>query len=241
MANGIQEKDFEGDIERYLTTHGYDALAPQTFDRALGLVPSEVLAFIQDTQPMAYADLQAQHGAGTDRRLLLNLAKSLERHGLLAVLREGLGDVSLRQKLRLVYFQPASGMNDEHGQLYTKNRFRVLRQVRYATAKKDEDRSVDLVLTLNGLPVLTAELKNALTGQYLGDAVRQYREDRSPQEPLFQYRRCLVHFAVSTEQVAMTTKLEGAATFFLPFDRGGAYPDRTGRRTLLFPLEGPAR
>lgn len=217
MATGTHEKDLEGHIEAYLTTHGYHPVAPQGYDRALGLVPAEVLAFIKATQLKAYQALQAQHGVNTDERLLRNLAKNVERDGLLPVLRKGIKDSG--QTLKLVYWQPASGLNAEHEALYQENRFGVLRQVRYATSKKDEDKSVDLVLTLNGLPVLTAELKNALTGQYLSDAMRQYREDRNPQEPLFQYRRCLVHFAVSTEQVAMTTKLAGAATFFLPFNR----------------------
>ncbi|TGE20886.1 type I restriction endonuclease subunit R [Hymenobacter metallicola] len=217
MASGTQEKDFEKHIEDYLTGHGYHKLEPQNYDRALGLVKEEVLTFIQETQPKAYAALQAQHGASTDERLLRNLAKNVERDGLLPVLRKGIKDSG--QTLKLVYFRPASGLNAEHEELYRKNRFGVMRQVRYATTKKDEDKSVDMVLTLNGLPVLTAELKNALTGQYLSDAVQQYREQRNAQEPLFQYRRCLVHFAVSTEQVAMTTRLAGAATFFLPFNR----------------------
>jgi type I restriction enzyme R subunit len=217
MASGTQEKDLEQHIEDYLLDHGYHPLAPQAYDRALGLVPAEVLAFIQATQPQQYAALLAQHGPKTDERLLERLAKQVQDKGLLPVLRKGIQDSG--QTLQFVYFRPASGLNPAHEALYQQNRFGVLRQVRYATAKKDADKSVDVVLTLNGLPLLTAELKNALTGQYISDAMQQYREDRSPQEPLFQYRRCLVHFAVSTEQVQMTTRLEGKATRFLPFNQ----------------------
>jgi type I restriction enzyme R subunit len=216
-TNGTQEKDLEQHIEDYLIDHGYESVAPQGYDRALGLVPEEVLAFIQKTQLAAYKTLQAQYGAKTDERILQRLAKQVQDKGLLPVLREGLKDSG--QKLHLVYFRPASGLNPEHEKLYQANRFGVMRQVRYATVKKDADKSVDLVLTLNGLPLLTAELKNALTGQYISDAIRQYEEDRNPQEPLFQYRRCLVHFAVSTELAYMTTKLDGKATRFLPFNQ----------------------
>jgi type I restriction enzyme R subunit len=184
MASGTQEKDLEQHIEDYLLDHGYHPLAPQAYDRALGLVPAEVLAFIQATQPQQYAALLAQHGPKTDERLLERLAKQVQDKGLLPVLRKGIQDSG--QTLQFVYFRPASGLNPAHEALYQQNRFGVLRQVRYATAKKDADKSVDVVLTLNGLPLLTAELKNALTGQYISDAMQQYREDRSPQEPLFQ-------------------------------------------------------
>jgi type I restriction enzyme R subunit len=221
-TTGTQEKDLEQHIENYLTAHGYHAVAPQQYHRALGLVPAEVLAFVQATQPQAYQALQTQHGPKTDELLLQRLAKAVQDKGVLPVLREGLKMSG--QKLHLAYFRPASGLNPEHDALYRQNRFGVLRQVRYATVPKDADKSVDLVLTLNGLPLLTAELKNALTGQYLSDAIRQYKEDRNPQEPLLQYRRCLVHFAVSTEQAYMTTRLAGAGTFFLPFNQDVVNP-----------------
>ncbi|AIZ65362.1 restriction endonuclease subunit R (plasmid) [Hymenobacter sp. DG25B] len=223
MASGTQEKDLEQDIENYLLAHGYLQVAPQAYSPELGLVPTEVMAFLQSTQPKAYDALVAQYGPdNTPGQILQRLAKQIQDKGVLPVLREGFKISG--QKLRLAYFRPASGLNPEHETLYQQNRFGVMRQVRYATIKKDADNSVDLVLTLNGLPLLTAELKNALTGQYISDAMRQYKEDRNPQEPLFQYRRCLVHFAVSTEQVYMTTKLAGAGTFFLPFNQDVVNP-----------------
>ncbi|UOQ76538.1 DEAD/DEAH box helicase family protein [Hymenobacter sp. 5516J-16] len=223
MASGTQEKNLEQHIEDYLTTHGYNSVAPQLYDRTLGLVPSEVLTFIRETQPQQYQALQAQYGDKTDERLLHRLAAQVKTKGLLPVLREGFKDSG--QKLYLAYFRPASGLNPEHEALYRQNRFGVLRQVRYAhVVKKDADKSVDLVLTLNGLPLLTAELKNALTGQYVSDAIRQYQEHRNQQEPLFEYKHCLVHFAVSTEQVYMTTRLSGTSTFFLPFNQDVVNP-----------------
>ncbi|GAA4020431.1 DEAD/DEAH box helicase family protein [Hymenobacter fastidiosus] len=223
MASGTQEKDLEQDIEGYLLDNGYHRVKPQAYSPELGLVPEEVMAFLQLTQRKAYDALVAQYGPDqTQGQILQRLAKQIQDKGVLPVLREGFKISG--QKLRLAYFRPASGLNPEHETLYQQNRFGVLRQVRYATSKKDADNSVDLVLTLNGLPLLTAELKNALTGQYISDAIRQYKEDRNPQEPLFQYRRCLVHFAVSTEQVYMTTKLAGAGTFFLPFNQDVVNP-----------------
>ena len=222
ITTGTQEKDLEQHIEDYLTAHGYHTVPPQAYVPAQGLVPAEVLAFLMATQRKAYDALEQQYGAGVQSQILQRLAKQLQDKGTLAVLREGFKLSG--ERLRLSYFRPASGLNPAHETLYQQNRFGVLRQVRYATAPKDAAKSVDLVLTLNGLPLLTAELKNALTGQYLSDAIRQYKEDRSPQEPLFAYRRCLVHFAVSTELVMMTTRLAGAATFFLPFNQDVTNP-----------------
>ena len=135
MATGTQEKDLEQHIEDYLCGHGYHALAPQGYNRALGLVPAEVLAFIGATQPREYAALQALHGPKTDEQLLLRLAKLVQEKGLLPVLREGFKISG--EKLRLAYFRPASGLNPAHETLYQQNRFGVLRQVRYATAPKD--------------------------------------------------------------------------------------------------------
>ena len=100
----------------------------------------------------------------------------------------------------------------EHLEAYKKNRFTIIRQLKYSN--KNEN-SIDVVLFVNGLPVVTIELKNALTGQYLHDAIKQYILDRDPKEPLLEFKRCLVHFAVSTEKVSMCTELKGKSTFFL--------------------------
>ncbi|GAB3501008.1 DEAD/DEAH box helicase family protein [Spirosoma knui] len=219
MATGTKEIHFEQHIEDYLTspTGGYRAVSPTLYNRELALLPEEAVAFVRESRPERYKALQDQYGPQTDERIVQELARQIKTHGTLHVLRKGYKDRGVA--MTWAWFKPASGMNPDHARWYMANRFAVVRQVRYAKNPKDT-RELDMVLFLNGIPLLTAELKNALTGQYLIDAIKQYREDRDPKEPLLEYKRCLVHFAVSTEKVAMTTKLAGEKTFFLPFNQG---------------------
>ena len=112
-------------------------------------------------------------------------------------------------------------MNPDHQKLYAQNRFSLVRQLKYS---QKNEKSVDMALFLNGLPLVTMELKNSLTGQTVTDAEKQYRTDRDPREPLFQFRRCLVHFAVGNEKVSMTTHLQGGGTRFFPFNKGVENP-----------------
>ena len=148
-------------------------------------------------------------------QFLKRLAAEIERRGALDVLRNGIKDSGC--KFRLAYFRPASGLNEETLRLYEANIFSVVRQLRYSTKN---DKSLDLVLFLNGIPIFTAELKNPLTGQTVEDAIRQYKTDRDPREPLFAYGRCLAHFAVDPELVYVSTHLQGPKTRFLPFNQG---------------------
>ena len=218
MATGTKEIDFEQAIETYLisSADGYRAVAPTLYDRDIALIPEEVVAFFRDSRPERYQALQDQYGPQTDERIVQELARQIKTHGTLHVLRKGYKDRGV--DMRWAWFKPASGLNPDHAAWYAANRFVVVRQVRYARSAKDTQ-ELDMVLFLNGIPLLTAELKNALTGQYLTDAIKQYRQDRDPKEPLLEYKRCLIHFAVSTEKVAMTTRLTGEKTFFLPFNQ----------------------
>src|SRR5690606_29687240 len=150
-------------------------LKPSVYDKTLCLIPSEVIAFISQTQPKAYQALQTHYGANADEYIVKNISKNIANFGTLHVLRNGVKDAG--QKLKLTYFQPASGKNPEHYELYQANRFSLIRQLQYS---KTNTNSLDLVIFLNGLPLLTSELKNAFTGQFLTDAIRQYRHDRDP-------------------------------------------------------------
>lgn len=191
------------------------------YDQARGLYPIDVITWLKGTQPAEYAKVQKLQNGATDRRLLDRLAEELDKHGPLQVLRKGFKEVNAR--FQLAQFRPASGMNPELEARYDQVICRAIPQLRYSTEKED---SIDVVLFVNGLPVVTEELKTELT-QSIGDAMRQYREDRPPRdpksnkvEPLLAGHRALVHFAVSTDEVRMTTRLEGKATTFLPFNRG---------------------
>ena len=209
------ETDFESHIEAQLKQSGYRSLPRADYDKNLCLIPHEVLQFIQATQPKEYQKLRRQYGADTPEKLLDRISKVIERDGVLEVLRQGVKDRGCT--FALTYFRPSSGMNPDHREDYTQNRFALIRQLKYSGRN---EKSLDMVLFLNGLPLVTMELKNSLTGQVVTDAEKQYRVDRDPREPLFRFKRCLVHFAVGNEKVSMTTHLEGAETRFFPFNQG---------------------
>ncbi|WP_299459999.1 type I restriction endonuclease [uncultured Microscilla sp.] len=217
MASGSKEADFEAHIVNYLTTQDhYQEISAKAYDKTLCLIPEELIEFIKTSQPKAYQALQKQYGAATDEKITANVATHLRKHKTLHGLHHGVKDRG--QKLDLVYFKPAHTKTPEHARWYAQNRLTVVRQLRYSS---QHNNSIDLVWFVNGIPVATAELKNALTGQNHVQAMRQYQQDRDPRgEPLLEFQRCLVHFAVGTEQVYMTTHLRGKSTFFLPFNQG---------------------
>ena len=208
------EENFEDHIERHLNHSGYRSAEPVSYDKSLCLMPLEILQFIRDTQPKTYQKLERQHGSDTPQKLLVRISKQIEQRGVIDILRNGVKDRGCNFKL--TYFLPSSGMNPTHQELYSQNRFSVIRQLRYSQLN---EKSLDMVLFLNGLPLVTMELKNSLTGQVFTDAEKQYRTDRDPREPLFQFKRCLVHFAVGNEKVSMTTHMRGHETRFFPFNK----------------------
>ena len=214
-----QEKDFEDHIESHLNRSGYRSQQSALYNRSLCLIPDEVLKFIQSTQLEVYQRLKIQYKKDTPTKLLDRVSKEIGRRGVLDVLRKGVIDRGCR--FNLTYFRPSSGMNPDRRRLYAQNRFSLVRQLKYS---QRNEKSVDMGLFLNGLPLVTMELKNSLTGQMVTDAEKQYRTDRDPREPLFQFRRCLVHFAVGNEKVSMTTHLQGGGTRFFPFNRGVENP-----------------
>ncbi|MEO5831588.1 MAG: type I restriction endonuclease [Rhodanobacter sp.] len=210
------EASFEAAIEACLLAHGHESVPKASYDLDRALFPAITLAFIRTTQPKEWARLEALHASSTEAVVLKDLCHWLDTQGSLAVLRNGFKCYG--RTLRVAYFQPAHGMNPELAAQVAANRLGVTRQLRYSRRNGNE---LDLVLSLNGIPVATAELKNPLTGQTTADAIAQYQRDRDHREPLFEFkRRTLVHFAVDTETVAMTTRLAGSATQFLPFNRG---------------------
>jgi type I restriction enzyme R subunit len=194
---------------------GYRRRTPEDYDRALSLMPCDVLDFLLGTQPKEWKKLEQHHGTAVRSQFLKRLAAEIERRGTLDVLRNGVKDSGV--KFRLAYFRPASGLNEETRRLHAANLFSVVRQLRYSSKSEN---CVDLALCLNGIPIFTAELKNPLNGQDVEDAIRQYKADRDPREPLLAYGRCLAHFAVDPDLVYVTTRLAGPKTRFLPFNQG---------------------
>ena len=208
------EQRFEEHIEQHLNQSGYESLQSADYDKSLCLIPDEMLQFIQNTQPNVYQRLERQYGAETPIKLLDRLSKQIASRGALDVLRKGVKDRGC--DFKLTYFHPSSGMNPDHQTLYAQNRFSLIRQLHYSQRNEN---SLDMTLFLNGLPLVTMELKNSLTGQVVTDAEKQYRTDRDPREPLFYFKRCLVHFAVGNEKVSMTTHLQRDKTRFFPFNK----------------------
>ena len=194
---------------------GYLKRCSNDYDKALCLMTRDVLDFVLATQPREWKRLSEHHGAAVEERFLMRLASEIRRRGSLDVLRTGIRDMGCR--FRLAYFQPASGLNEATKRLHAANLFSVVRQLRYSESSGN---SLDLALFLNGIPIFTAELKNPLTGQTVADAVRQYRTDRDPREPLLAPGRCLAHFAVDPDQIFVTTRLACRETSFLPFNQG---------------------
>src|SRR5215510_8606469 len=230
MSERHSEAAFETVIEAQLLANGYIAVKRDSFDRERAIFPEAVLAFIRATQPKEWARLEALHGAKTGEQILSDLCKWMDTNGALATLRHGFKCYG--RTLRVAYFKAAHDLNPELEARYAANRLGLTRQLRFSPRS---EKSLDVTLSLNGVPVATIELKNPLTGQTVDDALWQYRHDRDPREPVFEFkRRTLVHFAADTECVRMATRLAGAATHFLPFDKGdsggaGNPPDPNGR------------
>lgn len=210
------EAAFEAVIEAHLLQNGYIPMAREGFDRDRAIFPATVLAFIRETQPVEWAKLEALHGDQTGEQVLTDLCKWMDANGSLATLRHGFKCYG--RTLHAAFFKAAHELNPELKARYAANRLGLTRQLRFSP---QSEKSLDITLSLNGIPIATVELKNPLTGQTVEDAIGQYRRDRDPREPIFEFkRRTLVHFAVDTECVCMTTRLAGDATHFLPFDKG---------------------
>lgn len=233
MTSIHTESTFESAIVQALVEHGgYLETDAADFSRELALDRRMVIAFLKETQPLRWEKLTAVHGADVENRILQRLFKELDLRGSLDVLRNGIVDYGVR--FEMAYFKPETKLNPETKARYDKNRLTVTRQVRYSP---QSERSIDLLLGLNGLPVATVELKNQFTGQNVQNAKWQYIEDRDPRELLFQFKkRALVHFAVDADEVYMTTRIDGRRTRYLPFNLGhnngaGNPPNPDGYKT----------
>jgi type I restriction enzyme R subunit len=233
MPTDHREIAFEAAIEDHLLkAAGYSKGDPANFDRERAIDPTVLIPFIKKTQLDTWESLEKLHGAETESVILDDLCKAMDSQGSLAVIRHGFK--CFGKLIWVAYFAPAHGMNPDTERLYAANRLTETRQLKYGTRNGN---SIDMVLSLNGIPVVTAELKNQLTGQNVFHASKQYQNDRDPNEKIFEFKkRALVHFAVDPDEVYMTTKIDGSKTYFLPFNRGhnrgaGNPPNEHGYRT----------
>jgi len=208
------EQDFEEHIEGHLVSSGYTSSDPSIYDKTLCLIPTQLIDFIQETQPKTLEKLELQYGPETENKLIKRVSSEIENRGVIDVLRKGVKDRGC--EFKLVYFQPKSGLNPEHKDLYKQNRFTIIRQLKYSL--KNEN-SIDMGIFINGIPIVMMELKNTLTGQNQIDGEKQWKYDRDPKEPLFRFKRNLIYFSVGNEKVSMTTRLMGGKTRFLPYNK----------------------
>jgi type I restriction enzyme R subunit len=204
---------------------------PHDYDRAHAVDLAQLRAFLFDTQPNAAAALDLDHDSPVRRKFLARLQGEINRRGVIDVLRNGVKHGPLA--LELFYGTPSPG-NPKAALRFAANRFSATRQLRYSL--DETQRALDLCLFINGLPIATFELKNNLTKQTVDDAIEQYKNDRDPRELLFEFGRCMVHFAVDDAEVWMCTRLDGKASWFLPFNQGwndgaGNPPNPDGLKT----------
>ncbi|ARK79243.1 DEAD/DEAH box helicase [Burkholderia pseudomallei] len=214
---GIPQPEYDHAIEPtdFAAFHnGYVQGKPGDYNRDVALDVVQLLAFLQATQPKAVETLELASGGIKRTQFLHRLQGEITRRGVVDVLRKGVshGPVTVD----LYKLLPTPG-NTNAAEAFGKNIFSVTRQVRYSN---DSGNELDLVIFVNGLPVLTFELKNSLTGQTVADAIVQYQTSRNPQDVLFQLGRCVAHIAVDDAEVRFCTELKGKASWFLPFNQG---------------------
>ncbi len=232
MPTDISEKGLEALIVASLIDGAeYIAGEPKDYDREHAVDTAKLMAFLKATQP----DTVERLGIGVDgpnrEKFLNRLQGEITKRGVIEMLRKGLDHLSA--KVQLFYGTPSPG-NAKAAEQYAANLFSITRQLRYS---KDETQlALDLCLFINGLPIATFELKNRLTKQTVEDAVQQYKRDRDSRELLFQFGRCVVHFAVDDQEVRFCTHLKDKASWFLPFNKGfndgaGNPPNPNGLKT----------
>ncbi len=211
------EKDFENAIEHSLITNGgYIKDGGKGFSPLLGIDTVMLLRFIKTSQPKQWERFEKIYGAEAERCFLDRVTRVISQRGIINVMRKGFDDRGI--KFKIAYFKPETGLNKESVTLYNTNILTCVRQLHYSVKSKN---SIDIVLFLNGFPLVTLELKNQFTGQDTANARLQYIKDRSPNEPIFEFRnRSIVHFAVDLFDVQMTTRIAGNDTYFLPFNQG---------------------
>lgn len=234
LSNVHTERVFEDELCAHLVANGWSIrthLKDATgYSRELALFPDDLLAFVQETQPAEWAKFKKWHNGQSEKIFVKRVAEQLDKHGTLHLLRSGFKDRDA--KFFLCQFRPAHFKNQQLMDWYQANHLTCIRQLHYSLHNEN---SIDLVLFVNGLPVATSELKTDMT-QNIVDAVNQYKHDRHPKDPktkepeaLLQFKtRALVHFAVSTDEAYMATRLAGPDTRFLPFNLGK--PDGLGGR-----------
>ena len=210
------EKRFEQDIETYFLNHGFRKVLPSTYDKEKMLFSDVLEEFVSTTQSKAWARYTKLYGASAVDKLTRRVNTAISESNVLDVLKKGIKDMGI--EIKLCYFKPSSNLNQDLVKLYEGNICGITRQFPYS---KNNNNTIDTVLSINGIPLFAFELKDQLKGQDVNNAMRQWKEDRDPKEPIFKFgQRFLCYFAIDLYDAFMTTELKGEYTRFLPFNQG---------------------
>ena len=213
----VKERRFEQDIEEYLITEGgYEKGNPSSFNRSVALDTGTFVSFIKNSQPKKWERYVRIYGADSEKQIVERFCREVKMVGLLRVLRKGFTDRGIT--FQVVFWKPETSLNATTMAQYEANTLHCTRQLHYSVHNEN---SIDIVLFVNGIPVVSMELKCQFTGQDTANAIQQYKFDRATKDTIFAFKeRVLVHFAVDLSRVYMTTRLEGDKTYFLPFNQG---------------------
>jgi len=208
----ISEKGFQKFIVKYLTTQQlFIESTSAEFDRKFCINTKHLLAFIEATQKDAYDMIRAKG----ERSFLVRLDEKIKELGVIEVLRKGVKHFD--KTIDLFYRKPSSTYNPNDAAKYAANEFAVTQELKYSL---ENENRLDLTIFVNGIPVITCELKNPLSGQTVHNGIRQYQNDRDPKDKIFSFARCMVHFAADTELVYMCSELRKKDSYFIPFNKG---------------------
>lgn len=222
MPTNVKENSFESSIVSWLVQHnGYEQGSNADYNKEIAMDETRLFRFLNTTQADKMKQLRLENDPLEKEKFLQRLDQSLYTNGVIDLLRKGFRYKHL--VLDVFYVRPSPG-NETAAKLYAQNIFSVTRQLQYS--RQNPLLALDVCLFLNGLPIVTMELKNQLTKQNAADAVKQYKDERTPDEVLFSFKRCIVHFAVDDNEVRMCTELKGQKSWFLPFNKG--YNDGAG-------------
>lgn len=221
----VKEKRFEEDIEDYLTHHGgYTKGDPKKFNRESGLEEDTFVEFIKTSQPKKWERYVKIYAENSEKQIIERFKREVKTTNLLNVMRHGFMDRGI--KFYPIFWKPETSLNETTQMQYDANILHCTRQLHYSVHNEN---SIDIVLFANGIPVVSMELKCQFTGQDTTNAINQYKFDRAGKDAIFAFKeRVLVHFAVDLTNVYMTTRLEGAHTYFLPFNQGSNGAGKVG-------------
>ena len=212
----LSEKRFEQDIETYFLNHKFRKVLPSSYDKERMLFSDILVEFVSSTQPKAWERYKKLYGDAAVEKLTRRIDNAIAESNVLEVLKKGIKDMGI--EIKLCFFKPSSNLNQDLVKLYEGNICGITRQFAYS---KNNNNTIDTVLSINGIPLFAFELKDQFKGQDVNNAMRQWKEDRDPKEPIFKFaQRFLCYFAIDLSDAFMTTQLEGNFTRFLPFNQG---------------------